>query len=67
MTVIPSWIKKGLFLAGKVGKPGKIRLLSYNDMIATGGLSEIWMSIPMLAHCYLYKQGNAMLKHVTRS
>lgn len=67
MTVIPSWIRKGLFLAGKVGKPGKIRLLIYNDVIATGGLSEIRMSIPMLAHCYLNKQGDAMLKHVARS
>ena len=59
---------KGLFLVGKVGKPSKIRLLIYSYVIAVGGPSEVRMSVPMSAHCYyLYKKGNAMLKHMSRS
>lgn len=59
---------KRLFRGGKVGEPGKNRLLIHNDVIAVGGPSEIQISVPMLAHCYyLYKQGNAMLKHMSRS
>lgn len=37
---------KGLFLVGKVGKPGKTRLLIYSDV------SAIHMNIFMLPNCY---------------
>lgn len=37
---------KGLFLVGKVGKHGKMRLLIYSDV------SAIQMSVFMLPNCY---------------